>query len=131
MRTNVPILTTLLRRGSRGPAVRSAIRVVASVVEQQRRAGRRYSPDAGLGELGPDRDQVGAGPGAGIEHDDGQRPGLQVHLARQAFLDFGKGRHPAGLNFGDCFSYALAKTTGEPLLFKGEDLRRTDIPSAL
>jgi len=55
----------------------------------------------------------------------------QAHLARQAFLDFGKGRHPAGLNFGDCFSYALAKVTGEPLLFKGEDFKRTDIPSAL
>jgi ribonuclease VapC len=54
-----------------------------------------------------------------------------AHLARQAFLDFGKGRHPAGLNFGDCFSYALAKITGEPLLFKGEDFKRTDIPSAL
>ncbi len=55
----------------------------------------------------------------------------QAHLARQAFLDFGKGRHPAGLNFGDCFSYALAKATGFPLLFKGEDFRKTDITSAL
>ena len=55
----------------------------------------------------------------------------QAHLARQAFLDFGKGRHAAGLNFGDCFAYALAKFTGEPLLFKGEDFKKTDIPSAL
>jgi ribonuclease VapC len=55
----------------------------------------------------------------------------QAHLARQAFLDFGKGRHVAGLNFGDCFSYALAKITGEPLLFKGNDFKKTDIPSAL
>ena len=55
----------------------------------------------------------------------------QAHLARQAFLDFGKGRHAAGLNFGDCFAYALAKITSEPLLFKGEDFRRTDIVSAL
>ena len=54
-----------------------------------------------------------------------------AHLARQAFHDFGKGRHPAGLNFGDCFAYALAKSTGEPLLFKGEDFRRTDIVCAL
>lgn len=54
-----------------------------------------------------------------------------AHLARQAFLDFGKGRHPACLNFGDCFAYALAKATGEALLFKGEDFRRTDIPAAL
>ncbi len=51
----------------------------------------------------------------------------QAHLARQAFHDFGKGRHPAGLNFGDCFAYALAKATGEPLLFKGDDFNRTDI----
>lgn len=54
-----------------------------------------------------------------------------AHLARQAFHDFGKGRHPAGLNFGDCFAYALAKHTGEPLLFKGTDFSRTDILSAL
>jgi ribonuclease VapC len=55
----------------------------------------------------------------------------QAHLARQAFLDFGKGRHAAGLNFGDCFAYALAKITGEPLLFKGEDFKKTDLVSAL
>ena len=55
----------------------------------------------------------------------------QAHAARQAYTDFGKGRHPAGLNFGDCFAYALAKVTGEPLLFKGEDFKKTDIPSAL
>ena len=54
-----------------------------------------------------------------------------AHLARQAFHDFGKGRHPAGLNFGDCFAYALAKQTGEPLLFKGNDFRQTDVISAL
>ncbi len=51
-------------------------------------------------------------------------------LARQAFLDFGKGRHKAGLNVGDCFSYALAKATGEPLLFKGADFSQTDIKAA-
>jgi ribonuclease VapC len=55
----------------------------------------------------------------------------QAYLARQAFLDFGKGRHAAGLNFGDCFSYALAKITGEQLLFKGEDFKKTDISIAL
>ena len=55
----------------------------------------------------------------------------QAHIARQAFLDFGKGRHAAGLNFGDCFAYALAKIIGEPLLFKGEDFKKTDILSAL
>jgi ribonuclease VapC len=51
-------------------------------------------------------------------------------LARQAFLDFGKGRHKAGLNFGDCFAYALAKATGEALLFKGADFSQTDIQAA-
>jgi len=55
----------------------------------------------------------------------------QSRLARQAFLDFGKGQHPAGLNFGDCFAYALARATSQPLLFKGEDFAATDIPSAL
>jgi ribonuclease VapC len=51
----------------------------------------------------------------------------QAHIARQAFTDFGKGRHAAGLNYGDCFSYALAKSTGEPLLFKGKDFTKTDV----
>lgn len=54
----------------------------------------------------------------------------QAYLARQAFHDFGKGRHPAGLNFGDCFAYALAKATGESLLFKGMDFSKTDIKAA-
>jgi ribonuclease VapC len=51
----------------------------------------------------------------------------QAHIARQAFRQYGQGRHPAGLNFGDCFSYALARFTQEPLLFKGKDFSRTDI----
>jgi len=55
----------------------------------------------------------------------------QAYVARQAFHDFGKGRHPADLNFGDCFAYALAKVSGEPLLFKGEDFTRTDVVCAL
>jgi len=55
----------------------------------------------------------------------------QAHIARQAFIDFGKGRHPAGLNYGDCFSYALSKATREPLLFKGQDFTKTDLSAAL
>ncbi|RST83111.1 type II toxin-antitoxin system VapC family toxin [Aquibium carbonis] len=51
----------------------------------------------------------------------------QVEEARRAWRTFGKGRHPAGLNFGDCFSYALAKLRGEPLLFKGNDFSKTDV----
>lgn len=50
-----------------------------------------------------------------------------TEVARAAFRKWGKGRHPAGLNFGDCFSYALSKTSGEPLLFKGDDFRLTDV----
>lgn len=55
----------------------------------------------------------------------------QARLAREAFLRFGKGRHPAGLNFGDCFAYALARTLDAPLLFVGEDFARTDVRPAL
>ena len=51
----------------------------------------------------------------------------QAELARIAWRRYGKGRHPAGLSFGDCFSYALAKSTGEPLLAKGQDFSATDI----
>ena len=51
----------------------------------------------------------------------------QLNVARAAFRRFGKGRHPAGLNFGDCASYALAKWSGEPLLFKGMDFEVTDV----
>lgn len=54
----------------------------------------------------------------------------QVQIARDAYRDFGKGRHSAGLNFGDCFAYALAKVANEPLLCKGNDFRQTDIEVA-
>ena len=55
----------------------------------------------------------------------------QAHLAREAYAQYGKGRHRAGLNFGDCFAYALAKATGESLLFKGNDFNKTDITPAV
>ena len=54
----------------------------------------------------------------------------QARIAREAYRDFGKGRHRAGLNLGDCFAYALAKEKGEPLLFKGDDFCHTDVESA-
>lgn len=54
----------------------------------------------------------------------------QAAVAREAFARYGKGRHPAGLNFGDCAAYALAATRGLPLLFKGQDFARTDIRPA-
>lgn len=55
----------------------------------------------------------------------------QADLAREAYLQYGKGFHGAGLNFGDCFAYALAKDSGEPLLFKGGDFARTDVAPCL
>ena len=55
----------------------------------------------------------------------------QAQLARAAFSRFGKGRHPAGLNVGDCFAYALASAYDEPLLFKGNDFLLTDLRSAI
>jgi ribonuclease VapC len=54
----------------------------------------------------------------------------QAQIARQAYRDFGKGHHKAGLNFGDCFAYALATDLDEPLLFKGTDFKHTDIEAA-
>ena len=53
-----------------------------------------------------------------------------VEVARRAWRRFGKGNHRAALNFGDCLAYALAKATGEPLLFKGDDFTRTDVAQA-
>lgn len=54
----------------------------------------------------------------------------QVQLARAAWRRYGKGRHPAGLNFGDLFAYALARSSGEDLLFKGQDFAKTDVVAA-
>ncbi len=55
----------------------------------------------------------------------------QAMIARRAWQTFGRGAHPAGLNYGDCFAYALAKETHEPLLFKGDEFAQTDIEPAL
>ena len=79
------------------------------------------------------------GPAAGIELDRYlERMGIelepvtlrQLAAARYAWRRFGKGNHPAGLNFGDCFAYALSDVTREPLLFKGDDFAQTDVRSA-
>jgi len=57
---------------------------------------------------------------------------VQARIAREAYRDFGKGSgHPAKLNFGDCFAYALARATSQPLLFKGDDFIHTDVIPAL
>jgi len=66
---------------------------------------------------------------AGIEIAEVDRE--QGQLARRAFSRFGKGRHPAGLNYGDCFAYALAVERGESLLYKGEDFAKTDVTSVI
>lgn len=55
----------------------------------------------------------------------------QAEIARIAWRRFGKSKHAAGLNFGDCFAYALAKISGEPLLFKGKDFNQTDLSLAI
>jgi len=55
----------------------------------------------------------------------------QATIARTAYRRYGKGNHRAGLNFGDCFAYALAKVSDEPLLFKGKDFARTDVKAAI
>jgi ribonuclease VapC len=55
----------------------------------------------------------------------------QVEVARLAFRKYGQGRHPANLNYGDCFAYALSTTSVEPLLFKGSDFSKTDVMNAL
>jgi ribonuclease VapC len=55
----------------------------------------------------------------------------QVEIARVAWRKYGKGRHAAGLNFGDCFAYALAKIMSEPILFKGDDFAHTDLAAAI
>ena len=75
------------------------------------------------GEIWHDLDTLLATLGADIVPHDADL----ARIARDAFLRFGKGRHPAGLNFGDCASYALAKARGLPLLFKGEDFSKTDL----
>ena len=91
---------------------------VAGVRDGRRRQGRRQ----GWGRTGcssqESKDRAGA---VTQEH---------VDVARQAWRRFGKGNHPAALNFGDCFAYALAEVTGEPLLFKGDDFALTDVEAA-
>ncbi len=93
-----------------------------SVLEASIVIESRYGPGAGA-----DLDAVLRGAGVEIVPFDGE----QLEIARFAFRRFGKGRHPACLNFGDCASYALAELSGEPLLFKGDDFSRTDVRRVL
>ncbi len=92
---------------------------VATFVETSIVIDSRYGPE-GLRDL----DQFIAGANIeliAVDH-------RQAHLARSAFSRFGKGRHRAGLNYGDCFSYAAAMSVREPLLSKGNDFIHTDVP---
>ena len=96
----------------------SAASVLESAIVVTRRAGRSAAPQALarlhelLDQLGLEIEPVSVG---------------QIGLAEAAYSSFGKGLHPADLNFGDCFAYALAKETGEPILFKGDDFAQTDL----
>jgi ribonuclease VapC len=94
---------------------------VATLVEATLVVEGRKGPRAeGLVERFVEESEIELVP-VGLEH---------ARLACEAFRTYGKGRHPAGLNFGDCFAYALAKAAGEPLLFKGADFTRTDVAAA-
>ena len=86
------------------------------VLESRRGTAAGHELDAFLKEAGVELEQVTTD---------------QAESARQAWRRFGKGNHPAGLNFGDCFAYALAETANEPLLFKGRDFAFTDVEVAL
>jgi ribonuclease VapC len=113
-----PERAAFIERIDRDPAPKlSVVSLVEATLVVEGRLGR--AGGAGLDALLRD----GAIAAVAVDRD-------QAELAREAFRRFGKGRHPAGLNFGDCFSYALAKATGEKLLFKGDDFARTDIATA-
>lgn len=119
----------ILRGVPDGPALRSALEGAA-------RPAISAATLVELGMVGEGR----AGPAASAEIDALLQANdvevvpftaAQAALALAAWRRFGKGRHPAGLNLGDCFSYALAAERGEPLLFKGEDFARTDVKAAI
>ena len=94
----------------------------ASVLECSLVLGRRFGP------IGEEKlDELLREAGIAIVPFDAE----QLDLARAAYRRFGKGRHPAQLNYGDCFSYALAKSLDEPLLYVGEDFAQTDVTAAL
>ena len=104
------IATASSRRMSVAALVETTI-----VLESRSGATAGYELDAFLQEAGIELEPVTA---------------EQAQAARRAWRRFGKGNHPAGLNFGDCFSYALAEATREPLLYKGGDFELTDIEIA-
>ena len=117
----VAILQDEPERGRYNQAIEAAERramSVASFVETSMIVESRHGPD-GLRDL----DLFIAKAGIDLVPVDLE----QAHIARAAFREYGKRRHPAGLNYGDCFAYALAKALDEPLLFKGSDFSLTDV----
>jgi ribonuclease VapC len=106
-----------LLAGAEDPLISAGTLVEASIVMQARHG------DDGVRDLDELLATAGIRPVA-VDAD-------QARLARDAFARFGKGRAPAGLNFGDCFAYALAQATGRPLLFKGADFAQTDVLPAV
>jgi ribonuclease VapC len=105
-------------RRSAGPPFLSAVNAVEAAIVVEARQGREASRDLSLliDVSGVTVEPVTAD---------------QLPLAVDAWRRFGKGRHPADLNLGDCFAYALSRTQGLPLLFKGDDFNKTDIPAVL
>jgi ribonuclease VapC len=102
-----------LLAGAHDPLISTATLVEASIVMQAR------TGEEGVQDLDDLLTVAGVRPVA-VDAE-------QAIMARQAFARFGKGRAPAGLNFGDCFAYALAQAMGRPLLFKGADFAQTDV----
>ena len=95
---------------STGTYLEAAIVIEARIGREGTRHLKQFISIAGIAEVPLDADQA--------------------EIAAEGYSRYGKGNRPAGLNFGDCFAYALAKHTGEPLLFKGNDFSQTDIASA-
>ncbi len=121
-------LMAILNREPEGPAFRDAIKLAPNRLISA--ATRVEAAIVAVGRKG----------GAGLEELTALIRVLKLNvvpftdehasMAIQAFQRFGKGRHPAGLNYGDCFSYALATATGEPLLFKGDDFTQAHVSRA-
>jgi ribonuclease VapC len=108
---------TELIQAARAPLLSPANFLEASILIESRRGfAKRYSFDTCVAESGIRLQPVTR---------------AQILIARDAYRRFGRGNHPAGLNFGDCCAYALAKERALPLLFKGDDFARTDINPAM
>lgn len=108
---------TELIQASRAPLLSVANFLEASILIESRRG----TPNRDLFDAFIDQSGIGLQPVTQA----------QALIARDAYRRFGKGNHPAGLNFGDCFAYALAKERNRPLLFKGHDFARTDVDPAV